>query len=237
MKRISLMMMALALAGVAAAFAAEEAKPAIQPTEKIELFNGKDLSNFSIYLKDEKADPAKTFTVADGLIKCTGEPWGYIRSKDAYQNYVLTVEWRYTKAVNTGVFVHASGPDKIWPKALECQGQHGGQGNFVAFDDVKFDGMKGRSTPRKGEDPEKPVGEWNVYKIVCDGNNVQFFVNGKLMNEAKNLNVSSGNICLQSEGGVLECRKMTLEPIQKDAAGKKGKGKGKGKGKRKAKKE
>lgn len=213
MKRMTLFLLALALTGAVAARAAEEAPKATQPTGKIELFNGKDLSNWSVYLKDEKADPAKTFTVEGGVIKCTGEPFGYIRTKDAYKNYVLTVEWRYTKDGNTGVFVHTSGPDKIWPKALECQGQHGNQGNFVAFEDVKFEGMKGRSTKRTAEDAEKPIGEWNTYKIVCDGDTVRPYVNGKLMNQALKCNVSSGQICLQSEGGAWECRKATLEPL------------------------
>jgi len=39
--------------------------------------------------------------------------------------------------------------------------------------------------------------------------------NGKLMNEATECNVTSGKICIQSEGGAWECRKVTLEPLKK----------------------
>lgn len=243
MKKTTLFLMLLAFVATLGAQAAEEAKAPIQPKEKIELFNGKDLSNWNTFLKDPAADPAKTFSVEGGVLKCTGEPWGYLRSKEVYANYVLTVEWRYdaakiTPKSNTGFFVHCTGPDKQWPMALECQGAHGGQGNFVAFKDIKFDGMstKGLNNPRKGDDPEKPAGEWNVYKIVCDGTTVSFYVNDKLMNEAKNLNASSGNICLQSEGGVWELRKATLEPLEKQDATKKGGKKG-GKKNRKKKAE
>ena len=34
--------------------------------EKIQLFNGKDLSNWVFKLKDPAADPSKVFTVTDG---------------------------------------------------------------------------------------------------------------------------------------------------------------------------
>lgn len=217
-KRMSLRLLVLAMmTGAIAAHAAEEAQTATQPTGKVELFNGKDLSNWQVWLKDEKADPAKTFTVEGGVLKCTGEPFGYIRSKEAYKNYVLTVEWRFVKDGNTGVLVHTSGPDKTWPKALECQGQHGKQGNLVAFADVKFEGMKGMNTPRPGPDVEKPIGEWNTYKIVCDGDSVKVFLNGTLVNQAPQCTVTSGQICLQSEGGVWECRKATLEPVTAEA--------------------
>lgn len=243
MKKMMLLLLTLALAGTLSVRAAEEAKPATQPSEKIELFNGKDLSNWNAWLKDDKADPAKTFSVADGVLKCTGEPFGYLRSKEAYQNYVLTVEWRYDAAKinpksNTGFFVHCTGPDKQWPMALECQGAHGSQGNFVAFKDIKFDGMstKGLNNPRQGDDPEKPAGEWNVYKIVAEGTTVSFYVNDKLMNVAKNLNVSSGNICLQSEGGVWELRKATLEPLAQQGEQKATKKGGKKGGKKNRKK-
>lgn len=212
MKRMILLLLALTLAGASLGFTADDAKPAIQPKEKTELFNGKDLGNWTIFLKDAKAEPAKTFKVEGGVIKCSGDPFGYIRTKDAYTNYVLTVEWRYVTNGNTGVFVHASGPDKIFPRSLECQGQHGAQGDFVTFADIKFTDMKTRRK-RAVPDNEKPIGEWNVYTIVCDGATVRSYVNGKQMNEATGLNVTSGQICLQSEGGSWECRKVTLAPL------------------------
>ncbi len=38
------------------------------------LFNGKDPSGWTPVLKEEGADPARTWSVADGLLKCTGKP-------------------------------------------------------------------------------------------------------------------------------------------------------------------
>ena len=46
----------------------------VTPTKKIRLFNGKDLTNFYVVLKDSKLqDPKKVFTASQGLIHITGE--------------------------------------------------------------------------------------------------------------------------------------------------------------------
>ena len=45
-------------------------------SEKIQLFNGKDLSNWVFKLKDPSIDPATVFTVLNGVIHVTGNPFG-----------------------------------------------------------------------------------------------------------------------------------------------------------------
>src|SRR5438093_1183688 len=52
------------------------------------LFDGKSLKGWKTYLKDEKADPGKTFVVKDGEIQVSGEPWGYFYTEKSYKNYV-----------------------------------------------------------------------------------------------------------------------------------------------------
>ncbi len=59
------------------------------------------------------------------------------------------------------------------------------------------------------------MGEWNVYEVVCDGDSVLPQVNGTLMNEAHESSDTSGRICIQSEGGQWEARKIVLEPLKK----------------------
>ena len=61
---------------------------------------------------------------------------------------------------------------------------------------------------------ENPAGEWNTYEIICRGDTVQSYVNGKLMNEATGCSVSSGAIAIQSEGGEWELRKAFIEPLK-----------------------
>ena len=80
----------LLLAGVLFATAAFAADDAWQP-----LFNGKDFTGWKFFLKDKDADPAKTWSVVDDYVRCTGVPRGYFYTDKPYENYVLHYEWRY----------------------------------------------------------------------------------------------------------------------------------------------
>jgi hypothetical protein len=206
---VAVILVSIALAGPAAA-----ADP-IEPTKEIALFNGKDLSGWTFCLRGD-GDPAQTFKVEDGIIKCTGKPPGYMRTEKAYKNYKLTVEWRFLKKGNSGVLVHMSPPDQVWPKSIECQGMFQNQGDFWVIGGTDFKehkGVKGRRVPKNGPHNEKPLGEWNTYEIVCKGDSVLPYVNGKLMNTATECTVDSGMICIQSEGAEWECRKVTVSPV------------------------
>ena len=61
------------------------------------LFNGKDLTGFKTFLdpKAGEADPAKTWTVEEGVIRCSGKPSGYLYTDGSYSNYALRYDWRY----------------------------------------------------------------------------------------------------------------------------------------------
>jgi hypothetical protein len=198
------------------AFAEEGTAAApIKPTSHIELFNGKDFTGWVFFMKTN-ADPKLTWSLSNGVVKCTGKPAGYMRTDKTYRDYRLTVEWRFLKAGNTGVLVHMSEPDKVWPKCIECQGMSGNQGDFIAVGGTTFKELtaegKGR-VPKRGESNEKPIGEWNTYQIVCSGDTIKPSVNGKLMNEATGCSVTSGYILLQSEGTDIEIRKVSLDPL------------------------
>src|SRR6266542_2755506 len=51
----------------------------------------------------------ETWSWKDGLISCTGEPIGVIRTQQTVTNFELVVEWRHLRSGgNSGVFVWAS---------------------------------------------------------------------------------------------------------------------------------
>ncbi|NQT86031.1 DUF1080 domain-containing protein [bacterium] len=194
------------------------AEEAIEPKERIALFNGKDLTGWKLHVRG--GDAAKTFSVKDGILSCAGRPAGYMRTEKAYKNYKITVEWRFLKKGNSGVLVHMSLPDNVWPKSVECQGMFRNQGDFFVIGGTDFKehkGVKGRRVKKQGEHNEKELGEWNVYEIVCAGDIIKPYVNGKLMNTATECTVTEGMICIQSEGAAWECRKIAIEPAPKDA--------------------
>jgi hypothetical protein len=185
----------------------------------IVLFNGKNLNNWVFHLKDPAVDPAKVFTVQNGVIHITGDPFGYMRTKESYSDYKLHVEWRYpVELSNSGVFVHAQGADTIWLKCIECQLKAGGAGDFVCMNGSDMDERKDKSNrvvKKLAESNEKPVGEWNTMEVTCKANTIEVVVNGLTQNKGTNLNVTSGSICLQSEGKAIEFRNVFLTPLKK----------------------
>jgi hypothetical protein len=201
-------------------------------SDSIALFNGKNLDGWKIFmdpraknddkLKDIK--PEDVWSVKDETIVCTGKPFGYLITEKEFENYVLEVEWMWPgKGFNSGVFVHVTGPDKIWPKAVEAQLWHTHAGDFWLVDNFKLDVDKSLQDPKaarhfyrmnKDTEVEKPLGQWNKYVITCKGDTIKLEVNGKLVNEGKNAENSKGKILLQSEGGEIHFRNIKLTPIK-----------------------
>jgi hypothetical protein len=168
------------------------------------------------------ANPALAWTVTNGVIHCTGKPTGYLRTKQDYRDYKLTVEWRFVKvaprADNTGVLLHMQLPDEVWPPCIQAQGKYSNQGDWILMAGAECKEHKGMDAnapvPKQGPSNEKPVGEWNNYEMVCSGSDVKAYVNGKFMNEGTECTVTSGAIGFQSEGGEFEIRKVFLEPLK-----------------------
>jgi len=193
---------------------------AIQPTEKIVLFDGKSFDGWVRHVRGG-GDVDKTWSVkADGVLACTGKPAGYIRTATSYKNYVFHVEYRWPgRTGNNGVLVHMVGQDRVWPKSLECQGMYRNQGDYfeiggVEFNEHKIKGhrVRGRRVVKYGQHNEKTPGQWGVYEVWCVGGTVRPYVNGKLMNEATDCSLTSGRICLQSEGVPIEFRNIYVAP-------------------------
>jgi len=195
---------------------------AITPTNDIELFNGKDLVGWTFCMKND-ADPMKTWSVTNGVIHCNGAATGYLRTKQNYSGYKLTVEWRFVKvapkADNTGVLVHMQLPDKVWPVCIQNQGKSGRQGDLFVMAGAECKEHlalgKDANTPvaLRGEPNEKAVGEWNTNVTMCVGNDVKAIINGKLLNEITECTVTNGFVGIQSEGADFEIRKMSLDPL------------------------
>ena len=214
----------LLLAAVACSFTfgttcfADEAKP-IVPTSRIDLFNGKDFTGWKFVMRSNAA-PANTWAVTNGVIHCTGQPYGYARTEKTYASYKLTAEWRFVrvapKADNSGIFVNITAPDKVWPACIEAQGQHHRQGDLHMNGGATAKGHETANTKNadaQSASNEKPVGDWNTFVIECSGNSVKLWTNGKWMNEVTGCSVSSGAIGIQSEGGEIEVRKIYVEPL------------------------
>jgi hypothetical protein len=223
MKRI--VVTAALLLALAALWTPRPAPAGEKDGEWIKLFNGKDLSGWRVFLdpRAKDADPHKVFTVHEGIIACTGKPYGYLITEKEYSDYVLKVQWRWipdpkVKGRNSGVFVHVVGPDKIWPKAVEAQLMADHAGDFWLVDNFKLKvdpKRQDRGTPRHylrmKDHVEKEIGEWNQYEITCKGDTVRLVVNGQLVNEGTQAELTKGKILLQSEGAPIEFKDVVLK--------------------------
>ncbi|MCC8152895.1 MAG: DUF1080 domain-containing protein [Tannerellaceae bacterium] len=194
---------------------------AVHAQQTIKLFNGKNLSNWN-FVVDKDAVPAEqVYSVKNGVIHITGDPFGYMYTKEKYDNYKLHVEWRWPgEASNSGIFLLIEEVKNPFPNGIECQLHAGDAGDFVCLagsDLAEFVTPKGQERPafpvvkKAKESSEKPVGEWNSADIWVKNGVITVYINGVHQNTGTN-KVKTGHIGLQSEGKAVEFRNVTLTP-------------------------
>ncbi len=203
--------------------------------ESKNLFNGTDLTGWHVDIPRMDNDPSakSAFVVQDGMLVSLGKPAGHLITDEAYQDYRLEVEYRFSaKPGNCGVLVHASTPRalyKMFPKSVEVQMMHGSAGDFWCIvEDITVPNMEARRGPRAQwgategkrrripnltDDSENPAGEWNTMVIECFGRTIKVWVNGDLVNHGTDCTARNGQIALQAEGSQVQFRKLHLTPI------------------------
>jgi len=67
---------------------------------------------------------------------------------------------------------------------------------------------------RGKDDIEKPVGQWNRYECIADGDYIKVILNGVTVNESFNTRPSKGRIQIQSEGAEIFFRRVELLPLK-----------------------
>lgn len=193
------------------------------PGKRIALYNGQDFTGWTRYIEDPSADVNDVWRIRGDVLYCAGKPNGYIRTNEKYENYHLHLEWRWVETpTNSGVLLHAGDKDAVWPACIECQLKAGNAGDFVLINGtgLSVNGVSQKNSARqfvvvekKAPTSELPAGQWNRYDIYCKGDTVRCLVNGVLQNEGTDASVTSGWICLQSEGSPIEFRNIYLQPL------------------------
>jgi len=194
---------------------------------KIELFNGENLDNWTIVLPDS-VDKASVFRVENGNLYVGGIPNGYIRTNKQYDSYELHLQWRWVEEPkNSGVLLHATGEDMVWPNCIEAQLMAGNAGDFVLIGKgvgitandtsymVESEENRFQVIEKKAESSEYEPGEWNTYDITVTEESIKLAVNGVVQNIGTHPTKTRGHICIQSEGGPMEFRNITLDPLKK----------------------
>ncbi|MFO0902726.1 MAG: DUF1080 domain-containing protein [Pirellulales bacterium] len=178
----------------------------------------------------------------DGVIFCTGQPVGVIRSVKKYTNLEIVAEWRHLKpAGNSGIFLWAIDESLLTlkpgglPHGIEVQVLDLGYKDqyekstgkkadwFTCHGDVFPTGaakMKpfppvapGGSRAFPRKELSKGHGEWNHYYIRAINGEVRLWVNGEEVAGGTACNPTTGYMCLESEGSPVEFRNLRIREL------------------------
>lgn len=175
------------------------------------LFNGKDLSGWTIYGTEK-------WYVEDGLLVCESGPdkeYGYLGTDKAYKDFELTVEFKQGADGNSGVFFRSSiEGTKItgWQAEVAPPGNHTG-GIYESY------GRGWLIRPDPEKDQYLKFGDWNTMKVRVVGDLVETWLNGHQMItlEDQKIGAATGIIALQihSGGGIkVQWRNLNIKVIE-----------------------
>jgi hypothetical protein len=201
----------------------------INAQTEVQIFNQQNLDGW--YAFEPKTgthdDASELFSVEDNMIRLYGSNIGYLMSEQSFQNFQLTVEFRWNMDTtytrnndnkNSGVMylVPQETPDELWPKGFQFQVKEGATGDFIFLKEVTLN-IKGKMVePGKSVvagrflDATKPLGEWNTVVVTSKDGRIKQELNGKLVNEGIEASVSEGRILLQYEGFPIDFRKVQI---------------------------
>ena len=194
------------------------------------IFNGTDLSG---WVKVNCWDD--TFRAKDGMLLCTGNPTGFLRTDRMYENFVLEFDWKHEKEQgNAGLFVWSdpipSPAQNMFPRSVEVQimltpdvkdkeGRllYTGQGDVFSIWGAKMTPLRphpaGWERTLPSERVTKGAGEWNHYKVTCDRGDLVLEINGKEVSGAKDVSPRKGYICLEAEGSPIWFKDITVHEL------------------------
>lgn len=158
------------------------------------LFNGRDLTNWKGLLASPNDNPARRaqlspdklaeeqrkadenmrahWRVEDGVIVFDGKGRSLATQKD-YANFELLVDWKIHERGDSGIYVRGTPQIQIWdPKDEKGNARKLGSGGL-------FNNKKNPADPLKLAD--KPIGEWNRFRIVMVGERLHIFLNNELV--------------------------------------------------------
>ena len=169
--------------------------------QKVKLFNGKDISNWTIHGTEK-------WYVQDGEMICESGPdkqYGYLSTNGKYKNFNLTLEFKQEANGNSGVFFRSSIEGvKIsgWQVEVAPPKSHSG-GIYESY------GRGWLIQPKAEDEQWLKMGEWNTMRIQVQGDDVTTWLNGHEMIHLKDEKIGKGEgfIALQiHDGGGIKVR-------------------------------
>jgi hypothetical protein len=162
------------------------------PAGFVALFNGRDLTGWKGLPKGDLQNPAKRaqasasdlaaaqkeadedmrahWMVVDGVIEFDGKGRSLCTAKD-YGDFELLCDWKILADGDSGIYLRGSPQVQIWDPASNVAKGVGSGG--------LFNNQKNPSQPSKVAD--KPIGEWNHFRIKMVGDKVSVWLNEELV--------------------------------------------------------
>ncbi|MDF1740931.1 MAG: DUF1080 domain-containing protein [Verrucomicrobiales bacterium] len=122
-------------------------------------------------------DKAGAWELKDGVLTTSDKPGGYIWSKEEYENFEITIEYKTSEECNSGLFFRTD-PKNPVQGGFEIQVASAGiyDGKHVAGS------LYGAQAPT--ESAGKPDGEWNTMTLTANGPMIKVVLNGETIVEA-----------------------------------------------------
>lgn len=169
--------------------------------------------NWIGYSADEKFTVNDVWaTIGEGedqILVCKGKPFGYLRTAKEYSDYELQFEWKFASDPNgnSGILIHTSGADKIWPTAVQVQLHRPTVGSIFPTGEAKTD------ITLKVNDPSAVKDGWNKCEIVSKDGKIAVTINDKKRGEVSGCVPKQGHVAFQSEGAEVHFRKISLRTL------------------------
>jgi len=159
------------------------------------LFNGKDLTGWTIYGTEK-------WYVEKGELICESGPdkqYGYLGTEKEFKDFELTLEFKQESNGNSGVFFHSQIAGTIvngWQAEVAPLNMHSG-GIYESY------GRGWLIQPTADKEKALKEGEWNKMKVRVKGNEVTTWINDEQMITLTDEKIGSrsGKIALQIHDG------------------------------------
>ncbi len=185
----------------------------------VELFNGKDFTNFGAAGKTEQ----NGYLVKEGVIESTRKCRNLMTEKQ-YSDYILEFEFQLTPGANNGLGIHYPGSGDAAYTGMELQIIDNTAEKYKNLKDWQFHGSIYSLAPSlRGH--LVPVGEWNKQRVTVRGPRVTVELNGVCITDANLDDLSKqkpkhqgvkrrkGHICFAGHGDVIRVRKMRIAEV------------------------
>ena len=149
------------------------------------------------------------WSVQDGVLVFGGGGQSLCTARD-YGDFELYVDWKIKPGGDSGIYLRGSPQVQIWENPVGSGGLYNNQDN--------------PSQPLKVAD--RPVGEWNTFRIIMIGDKVTVYLNGELVVDEVTMEnywerdkpiYPTGQIELQNHGNTLYFRNIYLREITSEA--------------------